>query len=142
MLPSVTELERLIGGLGIDASTRVVIAPLGEHAKSMASAARLYWTFKALGHDRVSILNSGTRGYAADKSRAMATGAVDPVAKTFRARPREEMLATSADVAEAAAEGALLVDYRWPTNTSASTVIHRPAGQAPCSGHAIYPWNG
>ena len=42
----------------------------------------------------------------------MATGAVDPVAKTFSARPREEMLATSADVAEAAAEGALLVDYR------------------------------
>jgi thiosulfate/3-mercaptopyruvate sulfurtransferase len=112
VLPSVAELEGLIGRLGIAASTRVVIAPLGEHAKSMASAARLYWTFKLLGHDRVSILNGGTRGYAADESRAMATGAMNPVAKTFRAQPREGMLATSADVAEAAAAGALLVDYR------------------------------
>jgi len=42
VLSSVAELEGLIGRLGIDASTRVVIAPLGDHAKSMASAARLY----------------------------------------------------------------------------------------------------
>ena len=78
----------------------------------MASAARQYWTFKVLGHDRVSILNGGTRGYTADESRAMATGAVNPVAKTFSARPREGMLATSADVAKAGPNGALLVDYR------------------------------
>lgn len=74
MRPPVDELERLIGALGIDRDTLVVVAPLGENAKSMAAATRVYWTFKLLGHDRVSILNGGTRGYAADKSRPLDTG--------------------------------------------------------------------
>ncbi len=112
MLPCVKKLEKLIGGLGVDNDTHVVIAPLGKDSKSVASATRVYWTFKLLGHDKVSILNGGTLGYAKDKSRPLATGAVTHEAKRFRARLRPEMQVARGEVAEAAAQGTTLVDYR------------------------------
>jgi thiosulfate/3-mercaptopyruvate sulfurtransferase len=112
MLPPIDELERLIGALGIDGTTHVVVAPLGEDAKSMAAATRVYWTFKLLGHDRVSILNGGSRGYAADKSRPLETGTTTPEPKGFVARFRPEMLPDHEQVATAAADGVVLVDYR------------------------------
>ena len=112
MLPPVDELERLIGAMGIDGTTHVVVAPLGENAKSMSAATRVYWTFKLLGHDRVSILNGGTRGYAADKSRPLETGTAIHVPKEFTSRMRHEMIADHEQVATAAADGVVLVDYR------------------------------
>ena len=112
MLPAADRLERLIGGLGIDEPTQVVIAPLGQDAKSMAAAARVYWTFKALGHDRVSILDGGTRGYPREGSRALAKGAVTAEPKAFVARPRPGMLVSRDEISRAAERGVALVDYR------------------------------
>lgn len=112
MLPSVQQLEALIGGLGIDNDTRVVIAPLGVDAKSMAGAARVYWTFKVLGHDRVSILDGGTEGYAADPSRPLEQGERTPEPKAFTAQLRPEMLVSEQEFARAAQTEELLVDYR------------------------------
>jgi len=112
MLPPVEKLEALIGGLGIDEATRVVIAPLGENAKSMAAAARVYWTFKVLGHDRVSILDGGTLAYAGDDARALEQGERSVAPKRFEARLRPEMLVSADEVARAARQGQVLVDYR------------------------------
>ena len=112
MLPSVEQLESLIGGLGIEEGTRVVIAPLGADAKSMAAATRVYWTLKVLGHDRVSILDGGTLGYADGRVRPLEQGSRSPVAKPFAARLRPEMLVSAADVTRAAGQGTVLVDYR------------------------------
>jgi thiosulfate/3-mercaptopyruvate sulfurtransferase len=112
MLPSVPQLAALIGGLGIDNDTHVVIAPLGGAAKSMAGAARVYWTFKVLGHDRVSILDGGTDGYAADPSRPLEQGEQTPEPKAFTAQLRPEMLVSEEEFARAARTGGLLVDYR------------------------------
>jgi thiosulfate/3-mercaptopyruvate sulfurtransferase len=112
MLPSVQQLEALIGGLGIDNDTQVVIAPLGVDSKSIAGAARVYWTFKVLGHDRVSILDGGTEAYAADASRPLEQGERTPEPKVFTAHPRSEMLVSEEEFARAARTGALLVDYR------------------------------
>lgn len=112
MLPPVEKLESLISGLGIDNGTQVVIAALGTDAVSMGSATRLYWTFKVLGHDKVTILDGGTQGYAKDKARPMATGAFTPKPKTFKAQPRPEMIADRAAVETAQTQGKSLVDYR------------------------------
>jgi len=112
MLSPVEKLEKLIGGLGIDNETWVVIAPLGKDSKSVSSATRIYWTFKVLGHDRVSVLNGGTSDYAKDKSRPLATGTETPSAKDFRAQLRPEMLVAREEVAQATAQGKVLVDYR------------------------------
>jgi thiosulfate/3-mercaptopyruvate sulfurtransferase len=112
MLPSVQQLEALIGGLGIENDTQVVVAPLGTDSKSMAGAARVYWTFKVLGHDRVSILDGGTGGYAADPSRPLEQGERTPEPRTYKAHLRPEMLVSEQELARAAQTERLLVDYR------------------------------
>jgi thiosulfate/3-mercaptopyruvate sulfurtransferase len=112
MLPAEDPLERLIGGLGIDQATQVVIAPLGQDAKSVAAAARVYWTFKVLGHDQVAILDGGTRGYPKKESRALAMGDVTAAPREFDARLQSNMLVSRDEIREAADSGVTLVDYR------------------------------
>ncbi|KAI8337172.1 Rhodanese-like domain-containing protein [Chlamydoabsidia padenii] len=55
MLPSATVFANSVGKLGISNNDHVVVYDnLGP-----MSAARVYWTFKAFGHEHVSILNGG-----------------------------------------------------------------------------------
>jgi thiosulfate/3-mercaptopyruvate sulfurtransferase len=67
MLPPVAVLESLIGGLGIDKSKRVVVVATGRGAGDLAAAARVFWTFKAMGHPEVSVLDGGLVEYAQAK---------------------------------------------------------------------------
>ncbi|MCP4285563.1 MAG: hypothetical protein GY792_14080 [Gammaproteobacteria bacterium] len=55
VIPDKAYLEELIGRLGIDNRTHVVLAPLGAGASDMAVATRIYWTFRAVGHDEIPI---------------------------------------------------------------------------------------
>src|SRR5689334_17075159 len=64
-LPSVAELEKLIGELGIDEDNHVVIVPAGVHASDFAAAARVYWTLKVAGLAQVSILDGGFAAWTA-----------------------------------------------------------------------------
>ncbi len=118
-LPSTAKLEKLIGGLGIGNSDHVVIVPVGGKALDMGTATRVYWTFKVLGHDKVSILNGGMNAYTKKKDaktkkpvNPLAKGASKPTAKTFKASLRKDMLVTKADVQKASASGGMLVDNR------------------------------
>lgn len=103
-----------IGTLGIDNATHVVIATTGAASPNMAHGTRIYWTFKVLGHDNVSLLDGGMKAYTSDKSSPLETGmAPAPAPKTFKASVRREMLASMEDVKKAAAGGkATLVDNR------------------------------
>lgn len=112
MLPPVEKLEKLIGGLGIDNDTHVVIAGAGKQAKDFASAARIYWTFKVLGHDRVSILDGGTAAYAKVKTNVMEKGDRSPKPKIFKGKLQTEMLVSANELSQAIDEGVLPVDYR------------------------------
>ena len=64
-LPPVKDLEQLIGELGIKNKYHVVVVYGGINAIDFTSAASVYWTFKALGHDEVSILNGGYKAWEA-----------------------------------------------------------------------------
>ncbi|MCF8177565.1 MAG: hypothetical protein K9J74_03575 [Sulfuritalea sp.] len=111
--PAKTEpLAAMIGKLGIDNSTHVVLVPPGMSSSDMGIGTRVYWTFKVLGHDNVSILNGGMAAYAKDKTNPMQAGAVKPEAKTFKVNLRKEMIATVDDIKKAKAAGVLLVDNR------------------------------
>lgn len=105
-------LEPLIGGLGIDNETHVVIVAGGVGSTDMASATRVYWTFKAMGHDAVSILDGGYRAYVAGNGNPVQRGWNAPEAKTFTARPRRELVASLEDVQAAVASGTPLIDVR------------------------------
>ncbi|MEQ8356510.1 MAG: sulfurtransferase [Kiloniellaceae bacterium] len=111
-LPLVETLEALIGELGIGNESHVVVVAAGTDALDMSSATRVYWTFKVLGHDRVSILDGGYRAYAADPSNPVEAGWVDPAPNIFSAELRPELIADQADVEAALKAGSKLVDNR------------------------------
>lgn len=113
------KLEKLIGGLGIDNSSHVVIIPNGGKALDVGTATRIYWTFKVLGHDNVSILDGGMVAYTKEVDaktkkpvNPLDKGAVKPVAKTFKADVREEMIVTKDDMKNAMENNVPLVDHR------------------------------
>jgi len=49
MVPSTSELEKLIGELGIDEDSHVVVVPAGVSVSDFGAAARTYWTLKYAG---------------------------------------------------------------------------------------------
>ncbi len=119
MLPPVADLENLIGAHGISNDTHVVMIPLGGSARDMGAATRLYWTFKFLGHDKVSILDGGFAAWVADVDKEtkkpvnpLETGDVTPGAHSFKANVNRDVLATKEDVQTAMAEKQPLVDNR------------------------------
>jgi len=120
MLPPPEKLEKLIGGLGIDNQTHVILAPEGRNAADMGTATRVYWTFKVSGHDEVSILNGGFFAWIADVDKdrkpinPIDAGDVRLTAKSFKATIRREMIVERADVQKAIAEKTVLVDNRPP----------------------------
>jgi thiosulfate/3-mercaptopyruvate sulfurtransferase len=111
MLPSVDQIVRLIGDLGIDNDDHVVIVPWGTDSTEFGSATRVYWTFKYLGHDAVSILDGGWRQYDAAGGARSATAA-QPQPVEFSYELQESLLATTEDVAAALQAGITLVDGR------------------------------
>ncbi|UCH76060.1 MAG: sulfurtransferase [Rhodospirillales bacterium] len=112
VLPPIPRLEQLIGGLGIGNDDHVVIVANGFSAAEMGTATRIYWTFKVLGHDPVSILNGGMVAWRADKANPLEANVTKPAPKTFTAAFRPELIATTEDVRLALANGTALIDSR------------------------------
>lgn len=113
MTPPIDQITALIGGLGIDNDDHVVILPWGTDSSEIGGATRVYWTFKYLGHDAVSILDGGWRQYDAAGGERVAD-LEQPEAAQFAIDLREELLATTDEVAAALENGVALVDGRPP----------------------------
>ena len=128
-LPPVADLEKLVGGLGIGNDSHVVVVAGGVSALDMGSATRVYWTFKVLGHDAVSILDGGYKAYAADPANPVEKGWNAPKATAFKASFRPEMVADRADVQAAMAKGVPLIDMR-PPNQYRGEKSHKAAKRA------------
>ncbi|MET0052323.1 MAG: hypothetical protein ABW095_14780, partial [Candidatus Thiodiazotropha sp.] len=111
-LPWRSALEQLIGNLGIGNDTHVVLIPLGASAGDLTQAARLYWTFKVLGHDNVSILNGGLVSYAEARRFPLEKGSNNPTPKAFKAHYRADYNPDTPAVRQAIESGALAVDNR------------------------------
>ncbi|MDP2267089.1 MAG: rhodanese-like domain-containing protein [Thiobacillus sp.] len=113
MLPAKLEtLGDMIGKLGIDNATHVVLVPPGTSSTDMGIGTRVYWTFKVLGHDKVSILDGGMAAYTQDKRNSLQVGAAKPQAQDFKISLRKDMIATADDIKKARAAKVLLVDNR------------------------------
>lgn len=112
MLPTLAELEKLIGELGIDEDTHVVVVPAGVHFTDFGSAARTYWTLKVAGLSKVSILDGGYAAWAAGQN-AVEAGPSKPSPKIFTATLNKALLAESGDVQKIEQSGgATLIDSR------------------------------
>lgn len=115
MLPDTADLEKLIGGLGIGNDDHVVIVSAGTSAVDFGSATRIYWTFKVVGHDKVSILDGGYALWTAE-GRAIEAGSNHREPKMFKANYRPEYVASRDDVVQVVktGRGAILIDNRPP----------------------------
>lgn len=110
-IPSVEEVTALIGSLGIDNDDHVVIVPWGTDSSEIGGATRVYWTFKYLGHEDVSILDGGWRQYDAVGGERVAE-LVQPEPATFDVDIQDHLRATTEDVLAALETGIALVDGR------------------------------
>ena len=111
MMPSLSEMEELVGGLGLTNEDHVVVASAGSSAGDMATATRVYWQLKVIGHDRLSILDGG---YAAWTSAGLPTETkpIEPTPTEYSGRLRSELVAGVAEVEEAVAGRGALLDAR------------------------------
>ena len=112
MVPTTPELEKLIGDLGIDENSHVVVVPAGVNVLDFGSAARTYWTLKYAGVGNVSILDGGLAAWKA-ASLPLATGAQASSPAIFTATIDNSILALASEVETfEKSGGATLVDAR------------------------------
>ena len=129
-VPGEDQLEALIGGLGIDNDTTVVVIPAGVSSTDFGSAARVYWTFKYAGHDEVAILDGGYRAWIADPENPIETGQKTPEARIFDAELRPELRVDTETVQAAIGdENKRLLDGR-PTKQFSGLEKHEAAKAA------------
>lgn len=133
MLPEPEALAGLIGSLGIGNGDHVVLLAAGANASDMGNATRVYWTFKMLGHDAVSVLDGGFAAWVAAGGPVTAQPAVRKPA-SFAAHPRTDLRATLGQVEAAVqAGGTPLHDARSPEQFAgkAKSPQARAAGTIP-----------
>jgi len=113
-LPDTAQLEQLIGRLGIDNESEVIIVPIGQGPGEMAVATRIYWSLYIAGLDNLSILNGGLIGYYNTYGAEGLTGGSDskPDAKQFKIKLREQELMNMDKVQEYIDSGYELLDAR------------------------------
>lgn len=94
MLPTPDEFARAAGDLGIDNNTLVVV----YDTPGLMSAGRVWWTFRAFGHDKVAVLNGGLRKWLAERRPVESGEPPPPPRRTFQARFRPETVRSKADM--------------------------------------------
>jgi thiosulfate/3-mercaptopyruvate sulfurtransferase len=103
MLPGPEQFAAAVGALGIGSGDRVVVYDV----RGVVSAARVWWTFRAFGHEAVAVLDGGLRKWRAE-NRPIESGAAKPTPRAFSARPRPELVrdldAMRANIASHAAQ--------------------------------------
>ena len=93
MLPSPEVFAKAIGALGIGDGDRVV----AYGGKGMNASARVWWTFRVFGFDRVAILDGGLPKWRAE-GRPLEGGETVPAPRRFTARFRPELVRDLAQV--------------------------------------------
>jgi len=134
MLPPENEIVAHIRSLGVDNDEQVILLPHGNSSTDFGAATRIYWTFKVLGHDKVSILNGGYKAWFVGGGK-LAVDATTVQAGEFTANFRPELLADESQVKATLGTNTSLVDARPVSQfegKSKSPVVKR-AGTIPNS---------
>ena len=122
MLPSAQTFANAVGALGIGSDDRVVVYDV----RGVVSAARVWWTFRAFGHDAVAVLDGGLRRWRAE-GRPVDSGEPTPAPRSFRARLRPELVRDLAAMRANLVSGAAqVVDARSPGRFAGTEPEPRP----------------
>ena len=137
MLPSPQAFAEAIGNLGIGEGDRIVVY---DHAGLM-SAARVWWTFRAMGHREVYVLDGGLPRWKAE-DRPVTTEVPTSTAQPFTAALNPALVRDLFQVRAALASGAQVVDARPAGRFTGADPEPRPglrSGHMP--GARSLPWS-
>jgi thiosulfate/3-mercaptopyruvate sulfurtransferase len=116
MLPPPQEFAEAAGALGISNADTIVV----YDGSGMFSAARVWWMFKAMGHDAIKVLDGGLPKWTRE-GRATESGATSPAAKSFTASFRPALLRDFQAVMQTvASKSAQIADARSASRFSAA----------------------
>lgn len=123
MLPSPAQFAEAAGALGISARDRVVV----YDDAGVFSAARVWWTFRAMGHERVSVLDGGLPQWLRE-GRAVSAGAALPEKAAYRAGAPRALARNHDDVRGALkSKAAIVLDARPAARFLGQAPEPRPA---------------
>jgi thiosulfate/3-mercaptopyruvate sulfurtransferase len=122
MLPDAQAFADAVGALGIGTGDRVV----AYGGRGLIASARVWWTFRVFGHDRVAVLDGGL-GKWKKEGRPVDSGVPAPAPRRFAATFHEELVA-DLDRVRAVLEGrdAQIVDARSRGRFTATEPEFRP----------------
>jgi thiosulfate/3-mercaptopyruvate sulfurtransferase len=100
MLPRAAEFAAAVGALGIGHGDQVVV----YDAHGLYSAPRVWWTFRAFGHERVAVLDGGLPKWRAE-GRPLESGERRPRPARFQAALHPELIAEASAVLAASHDG-------------------------------------
>jgi thiosulfate/3-mercaptopyruvate sulfurtransferase len=127
MLPPAPVFEDKVRALGVDQGDQIVVYDLGI----LVAAPRVWWMFRAMGHDRVAVLEGGLPAWRA-AGYPVSADRVHPQRGDFRARYRPELYRSLADmVGNLTTRRDQVLDARSPGRFHG----REPEDQAPRAGH-------
>ena len=109
LLPDPDDLGRLLGSLGLTPAHHVVIVSAGLAPADFSAAARVYWTLKAAGHGRVSILDGGYEAWRRERLPVQPGAPAPTPAEPYPVATAGRLRAGIADIEKG---GATLLDGR------------------------------
>ena len=106
-------MEKLVRAHGVNQDSAIVITSPGESNLDMTAATRLYWQLKYYGQDNMAILNGGVAQWLMDGHKVSISKSAPKTGNWKVTAERNEILATSDDVAKAVKDKSVqLVDNR------------------------------
>lgn len=94
MLPSAAQFGEQVGRMGIGNDTHVVV----YDSEGLYSAGRVWWMFRTMGHDRVSVLNGGLRKWRAEARPVTSAPSAQRSPRPFLAKRNEARVRDAAAV--------------------------------------------
>jgi thiosulfate/3-mercaptopyruvate sulfurtransferase len=139
MLPPAPAFATAVRRLGVEADSQVVV----YDSVGVFSAPRVWWSFRAMGHDNVFVLDGGLKRWIAEQ-RPLESGWREAPHGEFKAHLRPELVADLGQVRRALADEApQLVDARSAARFRGEAPEPRPGlreGHMP--GARNVPWSG
>lgn len=121
MLPSQTDFAAAAGALGLKAGDRVVV----YDDAGVFSAARVWWTFRAMGHEYVSVLDGGLPKWLRE-GRPVEAGRVHPAPAAYIPNPARGLARSAAEIRNALAGAARVLDARPAARFTGEAAEPRP----------------
>jgi thiosulfate/3-mercaptopyruvate sulfurtransferase len=138
MLPTPPAFATAVRRLGVDVGSAVVV----YDTVGVFSAPRVWWSFRAMGHTNVFVLDGGLKKWVAE-GHPVEAGWREPEHGEFKAHPAADLLADTEAVRAALASGAAqVVDARSAVRFRGEATEPRPglrAGHMP--GARNVPWS-